>query len=798
MSEYTGKEIVILEGLEAVRKRPGMYIGSTGPRGLHHLVWEILDNSIDEQLAGFCDEIHITMLKDNGRGVPVDIHPAKKVATIRVVYTILHAGGKFGNSAYKVSGGLHGVGSSVVNALSTHMIVEVHRNGLVYRDEYKNGGHPVTILNKDGSLEPSGKCAKSDTGTIVTFYPDPEIFETIEFKADVIKKKLKEIAYLNKNLKLVFNDENTGEEKIYLEEDGIKSFVNYINRDAQVLHSEPVYIEGTSGDIEVEVAFQYTTNFSEQINPYCNRINVVDGGTLVTGFKTALTRVMNQYARELGVLKDKDENFDGKDIRNGLVAIISIKHPDPQFEGQTKTKLGNTDAKTAVEDVFGTEVQRFFDKNIEILRAILDNSLKSYNARKASDKARNAVLKQLNDVDTKSKLAACTSRKPEECEVYIVEGDSAGGTVKTARNRHTQAVLPLRGKILNVEKATLEKILLNNEIKSMIAAFGCGIGDEFDISKLRYDKIIILTDADVDGAHISTLLLTFFYRFMPELIYSGKIYRGLPPLYKVDYTNGKKKNSEYIFNDFELEKFRKNKSNKITGIQRYKGLGEMDAEQLWETTLDPESRVLAQISISDSVDADEVTTTLMSSNVYGIDLGTTNLKVFCKSTGTILNEKNTVAIVNKNQLYAYGDAAYAMYEKAPESIQVSFPVVSGVIAEYNFLQTMIFEFLEKNTKGKLRGAEFIVAVPTDITEVEKKAFFDMFYKSKAKPRLVQVCEKPIADAVGLGLDVNEPTGVMVVDIGADTTEISIISLGGLVLSSLLHPLAAPFPEARRP
>lgn len=622
MSEYTGKEIVILEGLEAVRKRPGMYIGSTGPRGLHHLVWEILDNSIDEQLAGFCNEIHITMqkdggicIKDNGRGVPVDIHPAKKVATIRVVYTILHAGGKFGNSAYKVSGGLHGVGSSVVNALSTHMVVEVRRNGLIYRDEYKNGGHPVTILNKDGSLEPSGKCAKSDTGTTVTFYPDPEIFETIEFKADVIKKKLKEIAYLNKNLKLIFIDENTGEEKVYIEEDGIKSFVKYINRDAQVLHTEPVYIEGSSGDIEVEVAFQYTSNFSEQINPYCNRINVVDGGTLVTGFKTALTRVMNQYARELGVLKDKDENFDGKDIRNGLVAIISIKHPDPQFEGQTKTKLGNTDAKTAVEDVFGTEVQRYFDKNVDILRTILDNSLKSYNARKASDKARNAILKQLNDVDTKSKLAACTSRKPEECEVYIVEGDSAGGTVKTARNRHTQAVLPLRGKILNVEKATLEKILLNNEIKSMIAAFGCGIGDEFDITKLRYDKIIILTDADVDGAHISTLLLTFFYRFMPELIYSGKIYRGLPPLYKVDYTNGKKKNSEYIFNDFELEKFKKNKSNKITGIQRYKGLGEMDAEQLWETTLDPGSRVLAQISISDSVDADEVTTTLMSSNV---------------------------------------------------------------------------------------------------------------------------------------------------------------------------------------
>ena len=619
MSEYTGKEIVILEGLEAVRKRPGM---STGPRGLHHLIWEILDNSIDEQLAGFCNEIHITMqkdggicIKDNGRGVPVDIHPAKKVATVRVVYTILHAGGKFSNSAYKVSGGLHGVGSSVVNALSTHMVVEVRRNGLVYRDEYKNGGHPVTPLDKYGSLVPCGKCARKDTGTTVTFYPDPEIFETVEFKADVIKKKLKEIAYLNRNLKLVFKDENTGEEKVYLEEDGIKSFINYINRDAQVLHNEPVYIEGASGDIEVEIAFQYTTSFSEQINPYCNRINVVDGGTLVTGFKTALTRVMNQYARELGVLKDKDENFDGKDIRNGLVAIISIKHPDPQFEGQTKTKLGNTDAKTAVEDVFGTEVQRYFDKNVDILRKILDNSLKSYNARKAGDKARNAVLKQLNDVDNKSKLAACTSKKPEECEVYIVEGDSAGGTVKTARNRRTQAVLPLRGKIINVEKATLEKILLNNEIKSMIAAFGCGIGDEFDINKLRYDKIIILTDADVDGAHISTLLLTFFYRFMPELIYSGKIYRGLPPLYKVDYTNGKKKNSEYIFNDFELEKFRKNKNNKITSIQRYKGLGEMDAEQLWETTLDPGSRLLAQISISDSVDADEVTTTLMSSNV---------------------------------------------------------------------------------------------------------------------------------------------------------------------------------------
>ena len=626
MSEYTGKEIVILEGLEAVRKRPGMYIGSTGSRGLHHLIWEILDNSIDEQLAGFCNEITITMQKDggiciedNGRGIPVDIHPTKKIPTVRVVFTILHAGGKFGNSAYKVSGGLHGVGSSVVNALSTRLIVEIKRNGLIYRDEYENGGHPIIKLSNKKELEPVGTCAKSASGTKVTFYPDPEIFETVTFKADVIKKKLKEIAYLNKNLKLNFINEIDGEEKVYLEEHGIKSFITYINREATVLHKEPIYIEGQSGDIEVEIAFQYTTNYSEQINPYCNRINVVDGGTLVTGFKTALTRIMNQYARELGVLKDKDDNFDGKDIRNGLVAIISIKHPDPQFEGQTKTKLGNTDAKTAVDDVFSTEVQRYLDKNVDVLKAILDNSMKSYNARKASDKARNAVLKQLNDVDTKSKLAACTSKKPSECEVYIVEGDSAGGTVKTARNRRTQAVLPLRGKILNVEKATLEKILMNNEIKSMIAAFGCGIGDDFDISKLKYDKIIILTDADVDGAHISTLLLTFFYRFMPELIYSGKIYRGLPPLYKVDYETssgkGKKKKSQYVFNDFELEKFRKNKENKIVSIQRYKGLGEMDAEQLWETTLNPESRILAQISISDSVDADDVTTTLMSSNV---------------------------------------------------------------------------------------------------------------------------------------------------------------------------------------
>ncbi|MBQ7635873.1 MAG: DNA gyrase subunit B [Lachnospiraceae bacterium] len=629
MEQYNGSQIVVLEGLEAVRKRPGMYIGSTGSRGLHHLIWEILDNGIDEHLAGHCKRIDITLKKDGGitisdfgRGVPVDIHPTKGIPTVRVVYTILHAGGKFSNSVYKVSGGLHGVGASVVNALSKRMIVEVRREGKVFKDEYINGGHPIVELEK-GLLPVVGKCAKSDTGTKVTFYPDDTIFETVDFKPEIIVKHLKESAFLNKGLILNFKDEINKTETTFCEEEGIKSYVEYLTKGAtrdnenyKTLIPEPVYIEGVSGDIDVEVAFTYTNSYSEQINSYCNRINVVDGGTLVTGFKSALTTVMNRYARELGMLKEKDENFDGKDIRNGIVAIISIKHPDPQFEGQTKTKLGNTDAKQAVDDVFTAEVTRYFDKNIEELKAILENSMRSYNARKAGDKARNAVLKQLNDVDTRSKLASCSSKKAEECEIYIVEGDSAGGTVKTARNRKTQAVLPLRGKILNVEKAPLERILSNNEIKTMIAAFGCGIGDDFDITRLRYDKIIILTDADVDGAHISTLMLTFFYRFMPELIMEGKVYRGMPPLYKVDFESGRKKGKEskYLFNDFELEKFRK-EGHKIVNLQRYKGLGEMDADQLWETTLDPNQRVLAQVSISDTVEADEVTSLLMSSNV---------------------------------------------------------------------------------------------------------------------------------------------------------------------------------------
>ena len=624
MEQYNGSQIVVLEGLEAVRKRPGMYIGSTGPRGLHHLIWEIIDNGIDEHLAGFCSEISVKLLKDggvvvsdNGRGIPVDIHPTSKIPTIRVIYTMLHAGGKFDDSVYKVSGGLHGVGAAVVNALSKKLIVEVKKDGRVYKDEYENGGRPVTAL-ENGNLPYISKCKKSDTGTTVTFYPDPSIFETTEFKSETIQKKLKEIAFLNKGLILNFIDEINDINLTFQEDEGIKSFVSYLTKDANSLHGEPIYLEGKSGDIEVEIAFEYTDNYSEQINSYCNRINLVDGGTLVTGFKTALTRIMNQYARELNVLKEKDDNFDGRDIRNGIVAIVSIKHPDPQFEGQTKTKLGNTDAQSAVDDVFTIEGQRWFDRNVEILKIILANSQKSQNARKAGDSARIAALKQINDVDTRSKLASCSSRKPEECELFIVEGDSAGGTVKTARNRRTQAVLPLRGKILNVEKATLERVLSNNEIKSMIASFGCGIGEEFDITKLRYNKIIILTDADVDGAHISTLLLTFFYRFMPELILAGKIYRGLPPLYKVDYevkeSRKKRKRSKYLYSDLELDNFR-NEDYKILGLQRYKGLGEMDANQLWETTINPDTRILAQISINDMVEADEVTSTLMSNSV---------------------------------------------------------------------------------------------------------------------------------------------------------------------------------------
>ena len=620
MSSYNGSDIVILEGLEAVRKRPGMYIGSTGTRGLHHMIWEILDNGIDEHLAGFCTELHLTLKKDggvvvedNGRGVPVDLHPAKKIPTVRVVYTILHAGGKFNSDVYKVSGGLHGVGASVVNALSKKLTVEVRRDGKIYQDAYENGGHPITEL-EHGTLPVVGKCAKSNTGTKVTFYPDDSIFETVEFKPETIRKKLKEIAYLNKNLKIVFKDEHTGEEETYLEEFGIQSYVRYINRDAVPLHKDVVYIEGKSGDIEVEVAFQYTQNYGEQINAYCNRINVADGGTLVTGFKTALTRIMNQYARELNFLKNNEDNFDGKDIRNGLVAIVSIKHPDPQFESQTKSKLGNSEVRPIVDAMVAEGLSTYLEENPAVARMILDRCCNAARAREAARKARDLTRRKtvLESASLPGKLADCSERDPAKCEIFIVEGDSAGGSAKTGRDRHYQAILPLRGKILNVEKTRLDKILLNQEIKNMITAFGCGIGEEFNADKLRYHRIVCMTDADVDGAHIRILMLTFFYRYMRPLIENGYVYIAMPPLYKVT----KNKQEYYVYDDVELEKLMQQIGrDPKPEIQRYKGLGEMSSEQLWTTTMNPETRTMMKVSVEDAMAADEIMSLLMGDKV---------------------------------------------------------------------------------------------------------------------------------------------------------------------------------------
>ena len=618
-STYDADSISILEGLEAVRKRPGMYIGSVSTKGLNHLVYEIVDNAVDEHLAGFCDRIEVTLEKDgsatvndNGRGVPVGMH-AKGVSAARIVYTTLHAGGKFDDSAYKTSGGLHGVGSSVVNALSTYMDVKISREGAVHHDRYEKG-HPVIEL-ENGLLPVIGKTKK--TGTCVNFLPDPEIFEKTRFREEEIMSRLHETAYLNPELTILFTDKRKEpEERIeYHEPDGIIGFIKDLNSKNETLH-EPVYYKGEAEGIEVEVAFQYVNEFHENVLGFCNNIYNAEGGTHLTGFKTTFTTIMNQYARELGILKEKDSNFTGADVRNGMTAIVSIKHPDPRFEGQTKTKLDNQDAAKATGKVTSDEVTRYFDRNLETLKKVLSCAEKAAKIRKTEEKAKtNLLTKQKYSFDSNGKLANCESRDPSKCEIFIVEGDSAGGSAKTARNRMYQAILPIRGKILNVEKASIDKILANAEIKTMINAFGCGFsegyGNDFDITKLRYDKIIIMADADVDGAHISTLLLTLFYRFMPELIYEGHVYVAMPPLYKA---MPKKGEEEYLYDDKALERYRKTHEGPFT-LQRYKGLGEMDAQQLWETTLDPERRLLKRIEIEDARMASSVTEMLMGTEV---------------------------------------------------------------------------------------------------------------------------------------------------------------------------------------
>lgn len=616
---YDADSISVLEGLEAVRKRPGMYIGSVSTKGLNHLIYEIVDNSVDEHLAGFCSEIHVTLEKDgsatvedNGRGVPVGMHQ-KGISAARLVYTTLHAGGKFDDSAYKTSGGLHGVGSSVVNALSTYMEVWISREGAIHHDRYERGIPTIELEN--GLLPIVGKTRK--TGTKVNFLPDDTIFEKTRFRAEEIKSRMHETAYLNPSLTIVFEDKRMDEPEVvtYHEPDGILGFIRDLNQKKETLH-EPIYFKGESDGIEVEVALQYVNEFHENVLGFCNNIYNSEGGTHLTGFKTTFTTVMNQYARELGILKEKDANFTGADIRNGMTAIVSIKHPDPRFEGQTKTKLDNPDAAKATGKVTGDEIVLFFDRNLETLKSVLSSAEKAAKIRKTEEKAKtNLLTKQKYSFDSNGKLANCESRDPKKCEIFIVEGDSAGGSAKTARDRNYQAILPIRGKILNVEKASIDKVLANAEIKTMINAFGCGFsegyGNDFDITKLRYDKIIIMADADVDGAHISTLLLTLFYRFMPELIYEGHVYIAMPPLYKA---MPKKGEEEYLYDDAALERYRKTHDGAFT-LQRYKGLGEMDAQQLWETTLDPEHRLLKLVEIEDARMASSVTEMLMGTEV---------------------------------------------------------------------------------------------------------------------------------------------------------------------------------------
>ena len=616
---YDASNITVLEGLEAVRKRPGMYIGSVSTKGLNHLIYEIVDNSVDEHLAGFCDRIYVTLeadgsctVSDNGRGIPVEMHE-KGISAERLVFTTLHAGGKFDDSAYKTSGGLHGVGSSVVNALSNRLTVRVKKNGCIYEDKYEKGIPVIDLV--DGLLPVIGKTR--ETGTMINFLPDDTIFDKTRFKEEDVKSRLHETAYLNPNLTIIYEDKRKSELEYieFHEPEGLVGFLKDLNKSKEAVH-DVVYYSGESEGVSVEVAFQYVNEFHETVLGFCNNIYNAEGGTHLTGFKTMFTTVINNYARELNILKDKDANFTGADIRNGMTAVVSVKHPDPRFEGQTKTKLDNQDAAKVVSKVTGEEIVRFFDRNLETLKGVIGCAEKAAKIRKSEEKAKtNMLTKQKFSFDSNGKLANCESKDPSKCEIFIVEGDSAGGSAKTARNRAYQAILPIRGKILNVEKASIDKVLANAEIKTMINAFGCGFkegyGNDFDITKLRYDKIIIMADADVDGAHISTLLLTLFYRFMPELIYEGHVYIAMPPLYKAMPSKGKE---EYLYDDKALEKYRKTHKGPFT-LQRYKGLGEMDADQLWETTLNPETRKLKLIEIEDGRHASQITEMLMGNEV---------------------------------------------------------------------------------------------------------------------------------------------------------------------------------------
>ena len=618
-AEYGASSITVLEGLEAVRKRPGMYIGSTSRKGLNHLIYEIVDNSVDEHLAGFCDRISVTLeadgsavIEDNGRGIPVEMHE-KGMPAERLVFTTLHAGGKFDNTVYKTSGGLHGVGSSVVNALSVWLDVQVSREGQIYHDRYTRGEPVVGLV--DGLLPVIGKTRS--TGTKISFLPDPEIFEVTRFSSTEVKSRLHETAYLNPSLTIQFTDRRGEEPETvsFHEPDGIIGYIRDLNKTKETV-CDPLYFQGESDGIQVQIALQYVNEFHETVLGFCNNIYNAEGGTHLTGFKTAFTQVMNTYARELGILKEKDANFTGSDVRNGMTAVISIRHPDPSFEGQTKTKLDNQDAAKAVSKVTSEEVVLFFDKNLETLKNVLGCAEKAAKIRRAEEKAKtNLLTRQKYSFDSNGKLANCESRDPKKCEIFIVEGDSAGGSAKTARDRSYQAILPIRGKILNVEKASIDKVLANAEIKTMINSFGCGFsegyGNDFDISKLKYDKIIIMADADVDGAHICTLLLTLFYRFMPELIYEGHVYIAMPPLYKAIPSRGEE---EYLYDDAALERYRRKHKAPFT-LQRYKGLGEMDASQLWETTLNPQTRTLKLVEIEDARMASDITQMLMGTDV---------------------------------------------------------------------------------------------------------------------------------------------------------------------------------------